>query len=112
MISTATEPWLSGNMLQNIKTLQNGRSNFSEKLRIVTLKSPELARSYLQIYQFKGYLPEFFAVLGVRCDLDIFKPINSAQSINREVYGEDKQKANFHSINHTDFLRTSGNQEH
>ena len=29
---TATKPWLSGNMLPNIKTCENGWSNFSENL--------------------------------------------------------------------------------
>ena len=32
-------------------------------------------------------LVEFCTVIGVRCDIDIFKLTTRAQSINREVYG-------------------------
>ena len=41
--------------------------------------------SYHQIYQFR-VIYFFFSVLGVRCDVDIFKLAASAPSINREVY--------------------------
>ena len=40
----ATKPRLSGNMLPNIKTCENGRSNFSEKLKLVALILLELTR--------------------------------------------------------------------
>ena len=40
----ATKPWLSWNMCPNIKTCENGSSNFSENLRIVAQKSIELTR--------------------------------------------------------------------
>ena len=41
---TATKPRLSGNMLPNIKTCENGWSNFSETVWIVVLKLLELTR--------------------------------------------------------------------
>ena len=40
----ATKPWLSGNMLPNIKTCENWWSNFSENMRVVALKMPELTQ--------------------------------------------------------------------
>ena len=40
----ATKPWLSGNMVPNIKTSENERSNFSENLRVIALKLLELTR--------------------------------------------------------------------
>ena len=42
MTSTATKPRLSGNMLPDIKTLENGWLNFSENFEIVVLKLIEL----------------------------------------------------------------------
>ena len=40
----ATKPWLSGNIFPNIKTCENGLSNFSENLTIVQLKVVEITR--------------------------------------------------------------------
>ena len=40
----ATESRFSGNMVPNIKTNENGRSNFSENLRTVALNLLELTR--------------------------------------------------------------------
>ena len=40
----ATKPFLSGNMLSNVKTCENGWSNFSENFRIIVLKLLELTR--------------------------------------------------------------------
>ena len=41
---SATKPWLSANMLPNIKTYENVWSNFSENLKIVALKLLELTQ--------------------------------------------------------------------
>ena len=38
----ATKPYLSGNIFANIKTCENGLSNFSENLKIIALKLLEL----------------------------------------------------------------------
>ena len=40
----ATKQRLSGNKFTNIKTCENGRSNFSENMRIVALKLFELTQ--------------------------------------------------------------------
>ena len=40
----ATKPRLAGNILPNIKTSENGRSNFTENFRMVALKLLELTR--------------------------------------------------------------------
>ena len=40
----ATKPWLSGNMLPNIKTDENGWSNFWENLLVVAIKLIELSQ--------------------------------------------------------------------
>ena len=40
---TETKPGLSGNILPNLNTCENGWSNFSENLRIVALKLVELS---------------------------------------------------------------------
>ena len=67
---TATKPWLSWNILPNIKTYENGWANFSENLRIMAIKLLELKlNSQHQIYQFTYILYSF----GVLCDIDIFK---------------------------------------
>ena len=47
--------YMSGNMLQNLKTCENGLSNFSENLRIVALKLLDLTQSLspnLSIYSY------------------------------------------------------------
>ena len=84
--STASKPWLSGNMLLNIKTFKNGWSNFSENLRIVRLKVVEI-KVFLSP---KSRNLQLFTLIlygvGVRCDVDIFKLTASAQSIYRNVY--------------------------
>ena len=83
---TARKPWLSGNMLPNIKTFGNGWSNFSENMKIVALKLLVLtgfSSPNLLIY---CTLLQFCAVLGVSCYVHIFKLTASSQSICREVY--------------------------
>ena len=42
--STLMKPWLSRNMLPKINTCENGWSNFSANLRVVSLKLLELAQ--------------------------------------------------------------------
>ena len=68
----ATKPRLSGNMLPNIKTCENGWSNFSGNLRIVALKLLELTRflspKSINLQLFTLILYGF----GVRCDLRRF----------------------------------------
>ena len=85
MTGTATKPWLSGIMLPNIKTCENRWSNFSENLRIVDLKLLELTRFLSPNLSIYSNLHSVCTVLGVRCDVDIFKLTASAQSIYREV---------------------------
>ena len=41
---TEMKPWLSGNTLPNINTCENGWSNFSANLRVVSLKLLELSQ--------------------------------------------------------------------
>ena len=80
-------------MLRNIKTCENGWSNFSENLRSIALKFLE---SYHQIYKFTVI---YFNLVQcprseVRCDVDIFKLTARAQSINREAYDLTNNKFN------------------
>ena len=42
---TPTKPYLSGNMLPNINTCENGWSNFSENLRIARVNSIRITKS-------------------------------------------------------------------
>ena len=82
MTGTRTKPWPPVNMLPNIKTCENGWSNFSENLIIVAIKLLELLNSYHQIYPFTLSL----CGVGVRCDGDIFIPTARLQSICGEIY--------------------------
>ena len=75
------KPRLSGNMLPNISTCENGCWYFSENFRIVALKLLEftqLASPNLSIYY------NFLSCREVRCDDDIFKPTAHARTINSE----------------------------
>ena len=72
-------------MFPNIKTCENGWSNFSENLRLVALKLIELTRLLSQNLSIYSYLLSFCMGLGVDCDVDIFKLTASAQHIYREV---------------------------
>ena len=60
----ATKPWLSGNMLPNIKTCENGFSNSLENMIFMALKLLQQIVSYHQIYQ----STLIFYAVGVRCD--------------------------------------------
>ena len=73
----ATKPWLSGNMFPNIKTCENGWSNFSEKLRIMALKFLELTRFLSLNLSIYSYLLNFVRFSGPLLSNAIF----SAQSI-------------------------------
>ena len=79
----ATKPWLSRNMLPNIKTWENELSNFSENLRIVALNCSSSLDTYHQIYHVTVIYFNFVLCLGPLLSKEIF----SAQSIHREVYG-------------------------
>ena len=82
---------LSGNMLPNIKTCDNRWEN----LRIMALK-------LLELTQFASpkwiTLLSFCKVLGVRCDVDIFKLTAHALSFNREVYGSTMREFSTSSV--------------
>ena len=69
MTGIATKPWLSGNMLQNIKTYENGWLNFSENLRLVSIKLLHSSQFALQICQFTLSLNG----VGIRCDRGGFR---------------------------------------
>ena len=75
------KPRLSGHMLPNINTFENECWYFSENLKIVALNLLELT----QLTSPKNInLLKFRMALGVRCDVDIFKLTDRAQSINSE----------------------------
>ena len=53
---TATKPWLSGNILPNVKTCENGWSDFSKNFIIVVLKLLPLNRSLSPNQSIYSYL--------------------------------------------------------
>ena len=57
----------------------------SQKIRIMVLKFLELTRYVSPNLLIYSYLRLYCTVLGVRCDVDIFKLTARAQSICREV---------------------------
>ena len=59
---------------------------FSKKMRIEQLKLVEITLFLFPNLSIYCYLLWFCTVLGVRCDVDIFKLTASAQSIYREVF--------------------------
>ena len=65
----------SGNLLPNINTSENWWLNFSENLRIIALKLLELTRF---LWPKSINLLEFCTVLGLSCDVDIFKQTASS----------------------------------
>ena len=76
------ETELSGNMLSNKKTYENGWSNISENVRIVQLKVVEIPRFLSPKSKSK-----FCMMLRVRFDVEFFELTAGDQAINREVYG-------------------------
>ena len=72
----ATNPWLSGNMFTNIKTCENGWSNFSKNLRIVALKLLEFNAILIMKSINLLLFTLIFYGFGVRCDLRQFSALS------------------------------------
>ena len=92
---TASKPWLSGNMLPNIKTCGNGWSNFYKKNEYRSIKSGRFNSILItKIYQLTVIYLNFVRCWGPTVnvpDVDIL-------SIYREVYG------NYHYIRYCTIL--------
>ena len=72
-------------LVTKYKNMRNWMVQFLRKFKNVQLKLVEILDLITKIYQF-SYSFSFCMVLGVRCDVDIFKLTASAQSIYREFY--------------------------
>ena len=76
-------------LMEHVPKCKNKRKlvvEFLKKIRIVALKLLELIRFLSPNLSFYSYLLELCIVLGVCCDVDIYKQTARAQSIYREVY--------------------------